>query len=176
MRQPAATARRCLLTLEELGGRGVRWPTREQAGALPSPSDAADTPRAPRPAPVVRGGALAFGSYRSIWAGPEVAGSPALAFLHPEQRVEVSALDARRLGLEDGVEMLVTDETGARLRARVAPRDAVPPGSAFLQRGIAADSANLLRGSTIEIQPLPEPVEPAAQAEPDSGPVEEALV
>jgi NADH-quinone oxidoreductase subunit G len=164
------------LTLEELGGRGVRWPTREQAGALPSPSDAAGPPRAPRPAPAARGGALVFGSYRSIWAGPEVAASPALAFLHPAQHVEVSALDARRLGLEDGVEMLVTDETGAQLHARVAPRDAVPAGSAFLQRGIAADSANLLRGSTIEILPIPEPVEPAAEAEPDSGPVEEALV
>jgi NADH-quinone oxidoreductase subunit G len=164
------------LTLEELGGRGVRWPTREQAAALPSPSGVAAAPRRPRPAPAARGDALVLGSYRSIWAGPEVAASPALAFLHPGQRVELSALDARRLGLEDGVEMLVADETGAQIHARVAPRDAVPSGSAFLQRGIAADSANVLRGSTIEILPIPEPVEPEAEAEPDTGPVEEALV
>jgi hypothetical protein len=72
--------------------------------------------------------------------------------------------------------MLVADETGAQIHARVAPRDAVPSGSAFLQRGIAADSANVLRGSTIEILPIPEPVEPEAEAEPDTGPVEEALV
>ena len=115
------------------------------------------------------------GSYRSIWAGPEVAASPALAFLHPEQRVELSAHDARRLGLEDGVAMLVTDETGAQIHARVAPRDGVPAGTAFLQRGIAADSANVLRGSTIEILPIPEPVEPPAETEPDTDSVEQAL-
>ncbi len=160
------------LTLEELGGRGVRWPTREQAAALPAPSGSGAEPRPPRP-PAARGGALALGSYRSIWAGPEVAASPALAFLHPGQRVELSALDARRLGLEDGVEMLVADETGAQIHARVAPRDGIPPGSAFLQQGIATDGANVLRGSTIEILPIPEP---PAEAEPDSGSVEEALV
>jgi NADH-quinone oxidoreductase subunit G len=164
------------LTLEELGGRGVRWPTREQAAALPSPSGAAGAAPKPRPAPAARGGTLVLGSYRSIWAGPEVAASPALAFLHPGQRVELSAHDARRLGLTDGVEVLVADETGAQIHARVAPRDAVPAGSAFLQRGIAADSANVLRGSTIEILPIPEPVEPAAETEPDTGPVEKALV
>jgi len=163
------------LTLEELGGRGVRWPTREQAAALPSGSGTDGAARKPRPAPAARSGTLVLGSYRSIWAGPEVAASPALAFLHPGQRVELSALDARRLGLTDGVEVLVADETGAQLRARVAPRDGVPAGSAFLQRGIAADSANVLRGSTIEILPIPEPVEPPAETEPDTGSVERAL-
>jgi NADH-quinone oxidoreductase subunit G len=164
------------LTLEELGGRGVRWPAREHAAALPSPSGAAGPARPPRPVPAARGGALLLGSYRSIWAAPEVAASPALAFLHPEQRVECSALDARRLGLEDGVEMLVADETGAQVHARVALRDAVPAGRAFLQRGIAADSANVLRGSTIEILPIPEPVEPETEAKPDTPAVEEAVV
>jgi NADH-quinone oxidoreductase subunit G len=165
------------LTLEELGGRGVRWPAREQAAGLPQPAGAIEA-RTPRPAPAGRRGALALGSYRSIWAAPEVEASPALAFLHPQQRVEISPADARRLGVADGVEMLVADKTGAEIHARVALRDAVPAGSAFLQRGIAADSASVLRGSTIEILPIPEPVLAAADPdpEPDSGSVEEALV
>jgi NADH-quinone oxidoreductase subunit G len=167
------------LTLEELGGRGVRWPTREQAATAPPPSGGLTAPRRSRPAPSTRSGALALGTYRSIWAAPEVAASPALAFLHPDQRVELSPDDARRLGLADGAQMLVADETGAQLHARVTLRDAVPVGRAFLARGIAADSANILRGSTIEILPIPEPVEPEPvepEPEADGGTVEEALV
>jgi hypothetical protein len=73
------------------------------------------------------------------------------------------------------VEMLVADETGARIRARVALRDAVPAGSAFLQRGIPSEGANLLRGSMIELHPIPEPpLAPPPDPEPDAGSVEEA--
>ena len=72
--------------------------------------------------------------------------------------------------------MLVVDETGAQIHARVAPRDGIPAGTAFVQRGLAAESANVLRGSSIEIVPIPEPMEPPDEAEPDSGSVEEALV
>jgi NADH-quinone oxidoreductase subunit G len=160
------------LTLEELGGRGVRWPTREQAAALPPPAQApsAHEPRPPRKA---RNGTLVAGSYRSIWAAPEVAVSPALAFLHPHQRVEISPADARRLGVADGVEMLVIDETGAQIRAHVALRDAVPVGSAFLQRGIATDSAESLRGSRIQIVAI---VDAPAETQPDAGSEAEAYV
>jgi predicted molibdopterin-dependent oxidoreductase YjgC len=114
------------------------------------------------------------GSYRSVWASTEVAASPALAFLHPSQRVEVSPVDALRLGLSDGAEMLVADETGAGVRARVALRDAVPAGTVFLQRSIPSQSANLLRGATVEIVAIPEPVEPLPPEE--EAPVAEALV
>jgi NADH-quinone oxidoreductase subunit G len=168
------------LTLEQLGGVGVRWPVREQAAALPAATDApsAPKPRAPRKA---LGSALIVGSYRSIWAGPEVAASPALAFLHPRQRVEISPADARRLGLRDGAEMAVIDETGAQIHARVAVRDAIPDGSAFLQRALAVDSAESLSGQTIEIVAIPEPPPPPdidaidGQESGDSGSVAEAL-
>jgi NADH-quinone oxidoreductase subunit G len=147
------------LTLEELGGGGVRWPTRPQAAALPAPASAtaANERAAARPLPGTSGSRLAVGAYRSIWAAPEVAASPALAFLHPRQRVEISPLDARRLKLTDGVEMAVSDESGAQIHAQVALRDGVPAGSAFLQSGLESDSAESLRGPTIEIAPLPEP-------------------
>ena len=156
------------LTLEELGGVGVRWPTRAQAAALPAPATA-PAERPARPLPRTSGPRLAAGSYRSLWAAPEVAASPVLAFLHPRQRVEISPLDAARLKLTDGVEMLVSDESGAQIHAQVALRDGVPAGSAFLQRGLASDSAESLGGTTIEIAPIPDPPPPppAASASPE---------
>jgi NADH-quinone oxidoreductase subunit G len=169
------------MTLEELGGTGVRWPTRAQAAALPAPASPPDTRAAadPRPLPKTSARRLAAGSYRSIWSAPEVAASPALAFLHPRQRVEISPVDARRLKLGDGVEMAVSDESGSQIHAQVALRDGVPAGSAFLQSGLASDSAESLSGSTIEIAPIPDPPpvpvvgEQTDSAEP--GTVEEAF-
>jgi anaerobic selenocysteine-containing dehydrogenase len=147
----------------------VRRPEREQAAALPPPARSAAAP-SPRPLPAPRAGALTLTSYRSVWAAPEVAASPALAFLHPDQRVELAPADARALGFADGDAVLVSDETGASLRARVALRDAVPPGRAILLRGIPENSANLLAGVSVTITEPPPP-EPEPQAE-----VEEALV
>jgi len=68
------------LTLEEIGGRGVRWQQREASGAYP------------RATPEARGGASGelspvpdnatdLAGYRSIWAAPEVEFSPVLEFL-----------------------------------------------------------------------------------------------
>ena len=112
-------------------------------------------------APLKAGGAkLIAGSYRSIWAGPEVAASPALAFLHPRQRIEIGAADARRLGLADGAEMAVADARGTQLRARVAVRDGIAAGSAFMQRALAGDSAERLSGQTVEIVAIPDPPPP----------------
>jgi NADH-quinone oxidoreductase subunit G len=157
------------LTLEDLAGRGVRWPERQQAAALPAPARSAGAPT-PRPQPAPRPGALTLASYRPVWAAPEVAASPALAFLHPDQRVEISPADARALRFADGDAVLVSDETGASLHARVALRDAVPPGRAILLRGIPENSANLLPGASVTIAEPPPP-QPEPQAE-----VEEALV
>jgi NADH-quinone oxidoreductase subunit G len=161
------------LTLEELGGHGVRWPLREQAAMLPAPASPPAQPEL-RAAPSGRRGALAVGSYRSIWSAAEVEASPALAFLHPQQRVEICPADAAAFGVRDGEQMLVVDETGAEIQARVALRDAVPAGSAFLQRGVGADGANRLRGTSVEILPIPEPVVEPDQPDGDPDAVEEA--
>jgi NADH-quinone oxidoreductase subunit G len=160
------------LTLEELAGNGVRWPEREQAKALPEPA-AAPAAREQRAPAKARGRRLVAASYRSIWTAPEVAASPALAFLHPRQRVEVSPSDATRLGLADGVETLIADERGAEIRARVALRDGVPAGRVFLQRGLATDSAERLRGETVELLAIPDP--PPPPPEPQPGAAEEAF-
>jgi NADH-quinone oxidoreductase subunit G len=140
------------LTLEEIGGRGVRWPERPEADALaagdaPAPSIATTGNGA---APAAQNGSLRLGTYRPIWAAPECEISPALKFLIPEQQLELSPEDAQRLGIANGAEVIVT-ANGSRLSARAAVRSAVPAGSAFLADGLASESANALTEPLIEV-------------------------
>jgi NADH-quinone oxidoreductase subunit G len=160
------------LTLDEIGGRGVRWPERDQAKSIDfAPSDAAPSDAAPSdagpsdaapesgvagdgssqpaPAPTVDG-ALRLGRYRPIWASPEVEISPALHFAIARQQVELSPEDARRLGITSGDEVAVA-QNGTRLSAKAHVRTGVPEGTAFLAEGLETDSANALTEPTIEI-------------------------
>jgi NADH-quinone oxidoreductase subunit G len=157
------------LTLEQIGGVGVRWPETEAASALPTGAgseakigDALDR-RASPPAVFDRSEqGLRFGTYRSIWAAPEVELSPALHFTIAEQLVELSPQDASRLGIAHGSEVTVA-QNGTRLAGRAAVRTGVPPGTAFLAEGIAADSANVLTEAVVEIS-LTEPLVEATGA------------
>jgi NADH-quinone oxidoreductase subunit G len=175
------------LTLEEIGGRGVRWPARVAAdlagGAQPSgasrpPADATPSaaPAAGQPAKrpaAAANGHLRVGTYRPIWASPEVEISPALHFAVARQQLELAPADAERIGVFDGQEVEVTqlDDSGAahsseagrraggrseatRLRARATVRTGVVPGTAFLAEGIASDSANALSEPLIEVAPV----------------------
>jgi NADH-quinone oxidoreductase subunit G len=78
------------LTLEEIGGRGVRWQERAAASAFPAPA------ARPRSEPGLvdersdGGGAEALARYRSLWDAPEVRFSPALAFLFPRGAIRVA--------------------------------------------------------------------------------------
>jgi NADH-quinone oxidoreductase subunit G len=142
------------LTLEELGGHGVRWPERPQAASLPR---AASVPL-PSAVPWPRGparqanGGLWLGTYRPLWAAPEVEISPSLKYLVPGQHLELSPEDARRLQIATG-ETVQVASNGTRLRATASVRSDVPAGSAFLAEGIAADSANALTEPLIEVRP-----------------------
>jgi NADH-quinone oxidoreductase subunit G len=174
------------LTLEEIGGRGVRWPAREQASAMPAGEVATDS--APRPAsvqdaPAVQGpaptsttpqaasGALRLGTYRSIWASPEVEISPALQFAIARQQVELSPADAQRLGITPGDAVVVAqlDDSGAgqngeagrradgkpegtRLHAQAHIRAGIQEGTAFLGDALASDSANALTEPLVEVR------------------------
>jgi NADH-quinone oxidoreductase subunit G len=140
------------LTLDELGGDGVRWPERPQSTPLRGASEpkSTDIESRPGPAPAANGG-LRLGTYRSLWAAPEVEISPALKYLVPEQRLELSPEDARRLEIDHG-DTVVVSSNGTRLAATAAVRSAVPPGSAFLAEGIAANSANALTEPLIEVR------------------------
>ncbi|MGO9901913.1 MAG: NADH-quinone oxidoreductase subunit NuoG [Solirubrobacteraceae bacterium] len=140
------------LTLDEIGGRGVRWPTREQAAAMPSGEA---VPAASQPAKRLAAqpnGALRLGTYRPIWAAPEVEVSPALHYTIAEQSLELSPADAARLGILDG-ERVEVAQNGTRLRATAAVRTGVVDGTAFLADGLAADSANALTEPLVEVRP-----------------------
>jgi NADH-quinone oxidoreductase subunit G len=142
------------LTLEALGGRGVRWPEREEASRLPPAAVAtarAEPDTAGRPGDPVSGDSLRLGRYRPIWASPEVEVSPALKFAVAHQQVELSPEDARRLGIANG-EAVEVAQNGTRLHGRAAVRTGVPIGTTFLAEGIASDSANALTEPIVEVR------------------------
>jgi NADH-quinone oxidoreductase subunit G len=138
------------LTLDEVGGKGVRWQDRPAAEHFPA---AALGPFEPEPVPAApaANGRLRLGTFRSIWASPEVEASPALKFLHPRQRLEISPADARRLELFDG-ERVVVGADGHRVTATVALRAAVPEGSVFLETAIPDQSAAALDAPLVEVR------------------------
>jgi len=142
------------LTLDELGGRGVRWPEREAAAALP-PADlgklTADNAVNVPPLHAPENGALRLGRYKPIWADPEVEISPALQYTIARQQVELSPEDAARLGIASGEEVQVS-QNGTRLAGTVQVRSGVPQGIAFLAEGIAAHSANALTDGVVEVR------------------------
>jgi anaerobic selenocysteine-containing dehydrogenase len=77
--------------------------------------------------------------------------SPSLRFLVPEQTLDLAPTDADRLGLSQGDEVDVRSN-GTSLRARIAIRERVRPGSGFLIKGTAEANANALEpGALVEV-------------------------
>ena len=74
------------LTLEEVGGRGVRWQERDAAARFPPGASVPEqapalTAREQQPDPRELAG------FRSVWDAPEVLHSPALSFLYPRREL-----------------------------------------------------------------------------------------
>ncbi len=139
------------LTYEALAGKGLRWQERDAASSVP----AADLPDGELEEPPAPAEGLRLGALVSLWTGPETENAPALRFLAPRQRAELSAGDAERLGVSAGDEVTVTVD-GQRVRAEAAVRASVPPGSVFLISGTAADNATALTNGvprTVEVSP-----------------------
>jgi NADH-quinone oxidoreductase subunit G len=139
------------LTLDEIGGRGLRWPARPAAAAWPradtGPFGLEAPPHAPTP-----NGTLRLGTFRSIWAAAEVELSPSLKFLRQRQRAELSPADAQRLGVAHGAHVTVWSN-GAHVHAIATLRAAVPEGTVFLETGITEDSASELDTPLVEVTP-----------------------
>jgi NADH-quinone oxidoreductase subunit G len=145
------------ITPEEIGGGGVRWQERD-AGAGWAPSgdgspDAVPTVREGSGGPSTDG-ALRLGTYRDLWASEVTERNAALRFLIPHQRVELAPVDAERLGVGSGDEVVVRSN-GTSVSARVAISERMRPGAAFLIEGTVEDNANAFDGArTVEIQKL----------------------
>ncbi len=144
------------LTLDAIGGRGVRWPATEAAAAFSAPArearQGAGHSVPPRDEAPGEDGRLRLGTYRSIWASPEVEISPALHFAVAEQHVELAPADARRLGIAPGAAVEVA-QNGTRISGRAHVRTGVPAGTTFLAEGLAADSANALTEPLVDVRP-----------------------
>jgi NADH-quinone oxidoreductase subunit G len=132
------------LSYEEIGGRGVRWQDRDAAAKLPAsplpPTELETPPELPE--------GLRLGTAPSLWASRETEHAPVLRFLAPHQRAELSAEDARRLGIAPGDQVEVA-VNGTSVRAVAALREALPAGSVFLVEGTSQDNANALTNGTV---------------------------
>jgi NADH-quinone oxidoreductase subunit G len=138
------------LTLEEVGGRGVRWQEREAApalGSVPLPDTELDTP------PALPDGGLRLGTAPSLWTGRETQHAAVLRFLAQQQELELSPDDAERLGVRSGDEVRVSVD-GRSVRAVARVHDPVPPGSVFLVEGVEPENATALMNGlprTVEV-------------------------
>ncbi|HTE63582.1 MAG TPA: NADH-quinone oxidoreductase subunit NuoG [Solirubrobacteraceae bacterium] len=139
------------LTLDAIGGRGVRWPVTAAATAL----ETRPWELAPLTVPPLTGaaenGTLRLGTWRPLWAAPEVDLSPALHFMRPRQVVELSPVDAGRIGVRDGDQVEVGGN-GTRVRGAARLRAAVPGGSVFLVEGTHEQPANVLTEPLVAVR------------------------
>jgi NADH-quinone oxidoreductase subunit G len=153
------------ITLEEIGGRGVRWVERDE---FVSPAWQPAKLEIPAAAPAAAEGRLRLGTYRPLWAAKEVDISPVLHFIRARQMAEMSPVDADALGINEGDQVELGN--GSRVRANVKLREAVPAGSVFLAEGTRDDGWNVLDDGLVEIHRVGagslEPSAVAAQVQP----------
>ena len=93
---------------------------------------------------------LQLGTYRDLWAGPVTELNPALRFLKPAQRVELSHGDAERLGIGDGDQVTV-GRTGRASRRGSLFGSGCVDGACFLIEGTAEGNANALLNGGHEV-------------------------
>ncbi|MFT4035982.1 MAG: NADH-quinone oxidoreductase subunit NuoG [Patulibacter sp.] len=130
------------LTLDEIGGRGARWPQRDAAANWP----AAQVPLDPQgDAPVVppANGVLRLARASSPWRNPEVAASPALRFLVPVSEARLAPADAQRLKIAEGAQVALRVD-GAEISATARLDSRVPPGTVVAQAGVPGGGADEL--------------------------------
>jgi NADH-quinone oxidoreductase subunit G len=144
------------ITDADIGGRGIRWqdgPGASNAPTVGEESGAAspETLRESGSGEVAPGSSFTLGTYRDLWAGPITELNPPLRFLRPQQRVELAASEAERLGLKDGDEVSVA-QNGTSVLARVDVKERIQAGVCFLIEGTAEDNANgLLNGGPVRV-------------------------
>jgi NADH-quinone oxidoreductase subunit G len=124
------------ITLDEIGGLGLRWPEREGAAALGADELSSDS----LPDPPAAADGLQVTGAATLWSGPETEHSPSLRFLSTRARAEISVEDARRAEVTNGDELRLTAH-GQSVVAVAAVRTGVPAGSVFLVGATLPDGA-----------------------------------
>jgi NADH-quinone oxidoreductase subunit G len=138
------------ISLDDIGGRGVRWPIAAAAGEWPkgtkslaATGDATVVPSA--------NGTLRLARAGSMWRAPEVSASPALRFLVPHADARLSPEDATRLGLVEGAPAtLVVDGVETNFTTRLDSR--VPAGTVVAQAGVPGGGADELPLGPVEVR------------------------
>ncbi|MDX6517525.1 MAG: NADH-quinone oxidoreductase subunit [Gaiellaceae bacterium] len=96
-------------------GEHARLPTRPAASEVAAPA------AAPQPAKDDKSGGLQLVRYRALFSGPAVERVPEIQFQRPAAEVELSAKDARGLGIANGDAVTVGSNGSSReLRARLS--------------------------------------------------------
>jgi NADH-quinone oxidoreductase subunit G len=124
------------ITLDEIGGEGVRWQERDAASAFTGAEASVEQLAGPPAAPE----GLRAAAAPSFWAGYEIEHAPALRFLAAGPRAELSIADARMAGVESGDEVRLS-AGGVSVTAVVVVRTGVPAGSIFLSGASLPDAA-----------------------------------
>jgi NADH-quinone oxidoreductase subunit G len=115
------------ITLDEIGGDGVRWQDRDAASSAPD----AELPTDRLEQPPEAGEGLTLASAPTLWSGPAVEHSPSLRFLDTAPHVLLSVADARELGVGNG-DGVAVHAGGDSVIATAVIRTGVPRGSIFL--------------------------------------------
>jgi NADH-quinone oxidoreductase subunit G len=128
--------------------RGAPNGSTETADATRGVASGDSTPGAPT-APGTA--SLTLGTYRDLWAGPITELNPPLKFLRPQQRLEVSPVDAERLDLKTGDAVRV-GQNGSAIEATVQIKERIAEGTCFLAEAVADGNANaLLNGGPVRV-------------------------
>jgi len=146
------------ITLDEIGGRGIRWQEREpsleaagtELGELRFGSRSLP-PELPSPS----GRALRLVEIPDLWASWETDRAPALSFLRARQELRLHPDDAARLAVAEGQAVEVASN-GHAVRATARLRTSARPGCAYLVSGTAEENANVLtngRPLFVEVRP-----------------------
>jgi NADH-quinone oxidoreductase subunit G len=124
------------ITLDEIGGQGVRWQERQAAGGLashePATAPLAGVPAAPE--------GLRAGHAPLFWGGVEAEHTPSLRFLAAGPRAELSVEDARAAGVATGDEVRLS-AGGVSVVVVVTVHSGVPAGSVFITGAPLPDAA-----------------------------------
>ncbi len=137
------------ITLDDIGGRGLRWQERNQGPKNDSDISLAGNIGSSE-APGSAG--LRLMTRPNLWARPEVDNSPVLEFLVARQQLLINPADAERLGVVDGEAIAVSND-GRTIEAIAQVTNRAPAGVTYIYEGTIENNANLLvDGGPIEVE------------------------